>query len=57
MHENKIYIFFLVFRRKLGTLILDLYLYVIKIQTNIKKNLIKLYAEKSQTFKNIFTFF
>jgi hypothetical protein len=56
MHENKKYIF-LMFRRKLGILIWDLYLYSIKIQTIIKQNLIKLYAEKSQTFKNIFNFF
>jgi len=57
MHENKKYIFFLIFQRKPGILILDLYLYGIKMQTNIKQNLIKLYAEKSQTFKNIFIFF
>jgi len=56
MHENKKYIF-LMFRRKLGILIWDLYLYSIKIQTIIKQNSIKLYAEKSQTFKNTFNFF
>jgi hypothetical protein len=42
------------FRWKPGILILDLYLYSIKIQINIKQNSIKLYAEKSQTFENIF---
>jgi len=45
------------FRQKPGILIWDLYLYSIKIQTIIKQNSIKLYAEKSQTFKNIFNFF
>jgi len=45
------------FRQKPGILILDLYLYNIKIQTNIKQNSIKLYAEKSKTSKNIFNFF
>ena len=45
------------FRQKPGILILDLYLYNIKIQTNIKKNSIKLYAEKSQTSKKKFNFF
>jgi hypothetical protein len=44
---------FLMFQWKPGILILDLYLYGIKIKTNIKKNSI-LYAEKSQTFENIF---
>ena len=42
MHENKIfflfYNFFVMFRRKSGILILDLYLYGIKIQTNIKQS-------------------
>jgi len=41
------------FQWKPGILILDLYLYGIKIKTNIKKNSI-LYTEKSQTFENIF---
>ena len=45
------------FRQKPGILIWDLYLYSIKIQTIIKQNSIKLYVEKSQTFKNIFNFF
>ena len=54
--KTKKYIF-LMFRQKLGILIWDLYLYSIKIQTIIKQNSIKLYAEKSQTFKNIFNFF
>jgi len=35
-----------------------LYLYDIKIQTNIKQNLVKKYARKSQFFqKNFFNFF
>jgi len=53
MKTKNIYIF-LMFRWKPGILILDLYLYGIKIQTNIKQNSIKLYAEKSQTFEIIF---
>jgi hypothetical protein len=57
MHENKKKNIFLMFRQKPGILIWDLYLYSIKIQTIIKQNSIKLYAEKSQTFKNIFNFF
>jgi hypothetical protein len=38
------------FQRKLGILIPDLYLYDIKIQTNIKQNLIEKFTRKSQIF-------
>jgi len=38
------------FLRKPGILILDLYFYGIKIQTNIKQNLVEKYGEKSQIF-------
>jgi hypothetical protein len=54
MHENKIfflfYNFFVMFRRKSGILILDLYLYGIKIQTNIKQNSVEKYAENHKFF-------
>jgi hypothetical protein len=46
MHENKIFFFvfpnivFATFQRKSGILILDLYFYIIKIQTNINKKLV-----------------
>ena len=53
MHENK-NIFFSIFWQKSGILILDLYLYGIKIQINIKQNSIQKYTGKSQNFKNIF---
>jgi hypothetical protein len=33
---------------------LDLYLYSVKIQTNIKRNSVEKYTKKSQIFKNIF---
>jgi len=33
------------------------YFYDVKIQTNIKQNLVKKYAEESQIFKNIFELF
>ena len=59
MHENKIYLFlfcnfFAMFWQKPGILIQHLYLYGIKIQTNIKQNAITKYAEKSQFFFKIF---
>jgi len=38
------------FWRKPGILILDLYFYNIKIQTNIKQTLAEKYAEESQIF-------
>jgi len=41
------------FRQKLGVLILDLYLYGIKIQTNTKQNLVEKYTGKSQIFFEI----
>jgi len=41
---------FSMFRQKLGVLILDLYLYGIKIQTNTKQNLVEKYTGKSQIF-------
>jgi hypothetical protein len=53
MHENKKNIFFL-FRRKSGILIPDVYFYDVKIQINIKQNLVKKYAEELQIFENIF---
>jgi len=56
MHENKTFyfififsFFFLFFLRKHGILILDLYLYSIKIQTNIDQNAVK-YLRKSTNF-------
>jgi len=39
------------FLRKLSILISDLYLYGMKIQTNIKQNLVEKYARKSQIFE------
>jgi len=48
MHENKI--FFLMFWRKPGILISDLYLYSIKIQINAKQNSVENCAGKSQIF-------
>jgi hypothetical protein len=57
MHENKKYIF-LMFWRKPGILIPNLYLYSIKIQTNTKQNEVENCAGKSQIFlKKIFYFF
>jgi len=44
------------FWRKPGILIPDLYFYDVKIQTNIKQNLVEEHAEKSQIFKNIYFF-
>ena len=41
------------FWRKPGILIPDVYFYDVKIQTNIKQNLVKKYAEESQIFENI----
>jgi hypothetical protein len=41
----------------LGILISDLYLYGIKIQTNIKQNSVEKYAGKSQIFENVFLIF
>ena len=55
--KQKIYIF-LMFWRKPGILIPDLYLYSIKIQTNPKQNEVENCAGKSQIFlKKIFFFF
>jgi hypothetical protein len=45
---------FFMFWRKPGILTLDLYFYGIKIQTNIKKNLVEKYTEKLQFQKKIF---
>jgi hypothetical protein len=60
MHENKIFfLFFLcnffvsIFQRKSSILITDLYLYSIKIQTNIKKNDRKI-CRKITNFERIF---
>jgi len=49
MNENKNMFFIFLFNvlMKTGILISDLYFYNIKIQTNIKQNLIEKYAEKS----------
>jgi len=49
MHENK-NIFFSKFWQKSGTLIPDLYFYDIKIQTNIKQNLVKTIREEITNF-------
>jgi hypothetical protein len=56
MNENKNMFFVFLFNvlMKTGILIPDLYFYNIKIQTNIKQNLVEKYVEKSQTFENIF---
>jgi hypothetical protein len=51
MHKTKI--FFFMFWRKPGILIPDLYFYGIKIQTNIKQNLVEKYTEKLQFKKKI----
>jgi len=49
---------FFMFWRKPGILISDLYLYSIKIQTNINQNTVKKYTRKSQIFwKYFFDFF
>jgi len=45
------------FKRKSCILIPDLYLYDIKIQTNIKQNLIEKFAGKSQIFLKGFLIF
>jgi hypothetical protein len=52
MHENKtfLYIIFAIFWQKLGILILDLYFYGIKVQTDINQNTRK----NHNFFKNIF---
>jgi len=50
MHKTKKYFFF-TFWRKPGILISDLYFYGIKIQTNIKQNLVEEYTEKLQFLK------
>jgi len=42
------------FQRKTGILIPDLYLYGIKLQTNIKQNSVEKYAGKLQIFEMIF---
>jgi len=55
--KQKIYIFFLMFWRKPGILIPDLYLYSIKIQTNTKKNEVENCAGKSQIFLKKISFF
>jgi hypothetical protein len=41
------------FWRKPGILIPNVYFYDVKIQTNIKQNLVKKYVEESQIFENI----
>jgi hypothetical protein len=46
--------FFLMFWRKPGILIPDVYFYDVKIQINIKQNLIEKYAGELQIFENIF---
>jgi len=53
MHKN-IYFHFSMFWWKPGILILDFYLYSIKIQTNVKQNSVEKYVEKSQIFQNVF---
>jgi hypothetical protein len=59
MHKNIFFFFskffvFWKFWRKPGILIQDVYFYDAKIQTNIKQNLVKKYAEELQIFENIF---
>jgi len=54
--KTKTFFFKKKFWRKPGILIPDLYFYDVKIQTNIKQNLVEEHAEKSQIFKNIFFF-
>jgi hypothetical protein len=51
MHENKNMFFFLMFLRKPGILIPNVYFYDVKIQTNIKQNLVK--KKYAQSFENI----
>ena len=46
--------FFFMSGRKRGILISDLYLYSIKIQTDIDQNAVKKYTEKSQIFQKYF---
>jgi hypothetical protein len=41
MYKNKIFFYFFLFQQKPGILIPDLYLYSIKIQTNINQNAVK----------------
>jgi hypothetical protein len=55
MHKTKI--FFFMFWRKPCILIPDLYFYGIKIQTNIKQNLVEKYMEKLQFQKKNLIFF
>jgi hypothetical protein len=52
MHENKTF-----FLRKPGILILDLYLYSIKIQTNIDQNAVKNIQENHKFFEKKFRIF
>ena len=52
MHENKTF-----FLRKLGILIPDLYLYSIKIQTNIDQNTVKNIQENHKFLKKKFRIF
>jgi len=60
MQENKTFFCFIIFlfttfQRKLGILIPDLYLYVIKIQTNIKQKIDrKIHRKVIDFFKRIF---
>jgi len=56
MNENKNMFFVFLFNvlMKTDILIPDLYFYNIKIQTNIKQNLVEKYVEKSQIFENYF---
>jgi hypothetical protein len=49
--------FFATFRRKPGILILDLYLYIIKIQTNINQNGIKIHKKITNFKKDFGNFF
>ena len=56
MHKNSTFYFyiFIFFLWKPSILIPDLYLYNIKIQTNIDQNAVKQYTRKSQIFLKIF---
>jgi len=56
MHKNKIFFYFLffLFQQKPGILIPDLYLYNIKIQTNINQNAVKNIRENHKFFEIIF---
>jgi hypothetical protein len=56
MHENK-KMFFLMFWRKPGILIPDVYFYDVKIQTNIKQNLIKKIRGRITNFWKYFWIF